>query len=144
MRLVGAGTRDLPEARRLWWDFIREVEPQLGGPITRVASGVSEQRRVGGAVDLACMAWAKWRGLPYDAFPYPTVSELVECGVDVSTMRDPRRAAGPIRNRWMAEWAALEPGGVLVLVWDGRSPGSASMKREAQATGLRIFERVVT
>jgi hypothetical protein len=49
------------------------------------------------------------------------------------------RAAGPIRNRQMAECADA-----LVLVWDGRSDGSANMKAEMLRLGKPVFERVVS
>lgn len=49
------------------------------------------------------------------------------------------KAAGPIRNRAMAEYADA-----LILVWDGQSRGSASMKREAQRAGIPIHEVIVT
>ena len=48
------------------------------------------------------------------------------------------RKAGPLRNMEMAINADA-----LVLVWDGKSAGSASMKREAERAGLLIFELIV-
>ena len=47
------------------------------------------------------------------------------------------KAAGPIRNRKMAEYAA-EGDGMLVAFWDGKSRGTASMIRLAEKYGLRI------
>ena len=47
------------------------------------------------------------------------------------------KAAGPIRNRKMAEYAA-ECDGMLVAFWDGKSRGTASMIRLAEKYGLRI------
>ena len=47
------------------------------------------------------------------------------------------KAAGPIRNRKMAEYAA-ESYGMLVAFWDGKSRGTASMIRLAEKYGLRI------
>lgn len=46
--------------------------------------------------------------------------------------------AGPLRNREMAR-----QGDALVLVWDGHSHGSRSMRVEAQRAGLPIHEVVV-
>ncbi len=43
------------------------------------------------------------------------------------------RAAGPIRNKQMAEYADA-----LILIWDGKSRGSASMLKEAEKQGLDI------
>jgi hypothetical protein len=48
------------------------------------------------------------------------------------------KAAGPKRNKRMAEAADA-----LILVWDGKSKGSASMKSEAQKRGLKIFEVII-
>ena len=45
------------------------------------------------------------------------------------------KAAGPIRNRKMAEYAS-EGEGVLVAFWDGASRGTASMIRLAETYGL--------
>lgn len=47
------------------------------------------------------------------------------------------KAAGPIRNRKMAEYAA-ECDGMLVAFWDGKSRGTASMVRLAEKYGLQI------
>lgn len=47
------------------------------------------------------------------------------------------KAAGPIRNRKMAEYAA-ERDGMLVAFWDGKSRGTASMIRIAEKAGLQI------
>ena len=43
------------------------------------------------------------------------------------------KAAGPIRNKQMAEYADA-----LILIWDGKSRGSASMLKEAEKQGLDI------
>lgn len=48
------------------------------------------------------------------------------------------KAAGPIRNTKMAEYADA-----LILIWDGRSTGSADMKRKAEQKGLKIYEYLV-
>lgn len=49
------------------------------------------------------------------------------------------KKAGPLRNREMAEYASRCKG-ILLLIWDGTSRGSASMKREALAKNLTIKE----
>lgn len=48
------------------------------------------------------------------------------------------KAAGPIRNGQMAQYADA-----LILIWDGRSRGSASMKKLAEQKGLKIYEYLV-
>ena len=45
------------------------------------------------------------------------------------------KAAGPLRNKQIAEYADA-----LLLIWDGESKGSASMKREMLALKKPIFE----
>ena len=45
------------------------------------------------------------------------------------------RRAGPDRNRRMAECADA-----LILIWDGKSEGSANMLMEASKRGLRIWQ----
>lgn len=48
------------------------------------------------------------------------------------------KAAGPIRNKQMAEYADA-----LLLVWDGESKGSANMKKEMEKLGKPIYEVVI-
>lgn len=48
------------------------------------------------------------------------------------------KAAGPIRNKQMAEYADA-----LLLIWDGESRGSANMKREMQKLGKPIYEVIL-
>lgn len=79
----------------------------------------------GGAagVDRLARAWAQERGIDVITVD----AEWRKCG----------RAAGPRRNRAMIREHA--PDGVIV-VWDGRSPGSASLVREARRAGVPVFE----
>lgn len=48
------------------------------------------------------------------------------------------KAAGPIRNKQMAEYADA-----LLLIWDGESKGSANMKKEMQKLGKPIYEVII-
>jgi hypothetical protein len=48
------------------------------------------------------------------------------------------KPAGPIRNQQMSEYADA-----LILIWDGRSRGSADMLRRAKARNLKIYEYLV-
>lgn len=45
-----------------------------------------------------------------------------------------KRAAGPIRNRQMAEY-----GEALIAIWDGESRGTKNMIEEATKRGLRVY-----
>lgn len=47
-------------------------------------------------------------------------------------------AAGPIRNKEMAEYAD-----VLLLIWDGKSRGSTSMRQEMFKLGKPVYEVVL-
>lgn len=47
-------------------------------------------------------------------------------------------AAGPLRNAQMAEY-----GNALLLIWDGESRGSASMKREMEKLNKTIHEVIL-
>lgn len=47
------------------------------------------------------------------------------------------RAAGPIRNRQMADYSALAKG-ILLAFWDGKSRGTASMISLAERAGLDV------
>ncbi len=46
--------------------------------------------------------------------------------------------AGPIRNKLMADYADA-----LILVWDGKSKGSANMLRNAREHNLLVYEKIV-
>lgn len=48
------------------------------------------------------------------------------------------KAAGPIRNKEMAEYADA-----LLLIWDGSSKGSANMKKEMQKLNKPIYEIII-
>jgi len=48
------------------------------------------------------------------------------------------RAAGPIRNKQMAEYAAQADKGVLFAFWDGKSPGTKNMINTAKKLGLDV------
>lgn len=47
-------------------------------------------------------------------------------------------SAGPRRNTEMAEYADA-----LILIWDGKSRGSADMLRKAKAKGLKIYQLII-
>ena len=49
------------------------------------------------------------------------------------------RKAGPLRNKEMAKFADA-----LILIWDGKSKGSASMKFEMEKLNKPIYEVILT
>lgn len=128
MRLIIAGSRDV--ALALNHVIAGAAEAKFGG-IEEVVSGHS------GTVDLAGELYAALVGAKVVRFPYPTDADLVARDLSRGI---PRRARGPIRNRWMAEYAAeAGPGrGALLAIWDGKSRGTANMIREARRLGLRV------
>lgn len=71
--------------------------------------------------DSAGELWAKHNGIPVKHF-----------AADWSAHG---KAAGPIRNKQMAEY-----GDELLLIWDGQSPGSKSMKRIMESAGKPVYE----
>ena len=48
------------------------------------------------------------------------------------------RAAGPIRNKEMADYADA-----LILIWDGKSRGSANMLKTMQQQNKPIYQHIV-
>jgi len=48
------------------------------------------------------------------------------------------KAAGPIRNKQMAEYSDI-----LLLIWDGKSKGSANMKKEMEKLGKPVYEVII-
>jgi len=103
--VIIAGGRDyhITEIDEAWLDTL---------PIREVVSGGAYGADAGGE------EWARKRGIPIKRFP-----------ADWNTHG---RAAGPIRNRQMAEYADG-----VVLFRGGK--GTDSMRREAELRGLRIF-----
>lgn len=119
MKLIVAGGRDWRdvEASRL---ALYDIYVTLEGAIEEVV--------VGGArgADAIGEAWARERKIPVKVF----AADWDKHG----------RAAGPIRNREMAEYVG--PGGYLVLFPGG--DGTASMAREARRAGIpesHVFDR---
>lgn len=80
----------------------------------------------GGAtgVDSAAKKFAEWCEIPFKEFPADWTAH--------------GKAAGPIRNKQMAEY-----GDVLLLIWDGESRGSASMKKQMELLKKPVFEVII-
>lgn len=116
MKVIIAGSRHIHWA--VASNEIAAAVEDSGFEITEVVSGTAL------GIDQGGERWAANRLIPITQF-YP---EWEEYG----------KAAGPIRNEDMAIYADA-----LILVWDGKSPGSASMLRLAKKHGLRIHERVL-
>ena len=121
MRVIIAGSRTLGHRRFEVVAAIKELVATLDGPVTQVVSGKAR------GVDTIGEYWAKYSHetpIPIASFP----ADWDRYG----------NRAGPIRNREMAANAD-----VLILIWDGKSSGSADMKRAATKAGLKILERIL-
>lgn len=114
-RLVVAGSRSFADYDRLAADLDRLLARRL--PAVEIVTGGCPS-----GADALAERYARSRGLALRVF-------LADWGRQ-------GRAAGPIRNRTMAEY-----GHALVAYWDGSSRGTASMIGEARARGLRVVVR---
>ena len=115
MKLIIAGTRTLSPTS----DFILDAGYMLKiGTPTEIVSGKSK------GVDAAGEAFAKRQDLPVKEFP----ADWELYGTK----------AGPIRNAKMAMYADA-----LLLIWDGSSKGSQSMKNEMKKLNKPVYEIIV-
>lgn len=105
--------------------FVESIRLAVGDkPITEIVEGGNRR-----GADAEARLFATSRGIPNKTFH-----------ADWNTFG---RAAGPIRNKKMAEYlAAVKEKEVLVLaIWDGKSPGTGDMIAQAKKFTLpyRIF-----
>ncbi len=120
MRTIIAGSRSISPLAAM--PLIEQAAKDCGWNITEVVSGGAY------GVDTAAAIWANVNKIRFREF----LADWEGAGL----------AAGPIRNRRMASYTA-EKQGSLILIWNGRSKGSANMKREAEKFELRIYEIMV-
>lgn len=116
MRFVIAGSRHIPESEALSkiQQFMND-NPDVRSKIEEVVSGGCR------GVDAAAMKYAQNNNIHYEEFPAKW---------DVFGP-----SAGPRRNKHMAMY-----GDALLLIWDGQSKGSASMKFEMQRLRKKFWE----
>jgi len=121
MKVIIAGSRGL----MIYTDFIEKVLCQfhIQDSVSEVVSGGCK------GVDRAGELWAK---------SYPQSPKSVVVKVLKADWEAHGKSAGPIRNRQMAEYADA-----LLLIWDGESRGSASMKREMERLKKPIYEIII-
>lgn len=115
MKLIIAGSRDLLVDS----DFVEQIVKFYRLNVKEVVSGG------GGNVDAA-------------GEDYSTLCLEKEPKSFLANWRQEGVAAGPIRNSKMAEYADA-----LLLIWDGSSKGSLSMKKEMQKRKKPIYEVVL-
>lgn len=118
MKLIIAGSRTITELRPTWFESTCH---QFGfgiGSIEEVVSGRAH------GVDSLGENFANDAEIPIKMFP----ADWDKHG----------KSAGHIRNKQMAEYADA-----LLLVWDGESKGSASMKQQMIKLNKPIYEVVI-
>lgn len=109
MKVIIAGGRDFTN-----YALVEEAIKRSAFEITQVVSGNAK------GVDTLGEVWALANNVPVEAFP-----------ADWATHG---RAAGPIRNREMADYADA-----LIAIWDGESKGTANMIMQARNKKLNVF-----
>lgn len=108
MKVIIAGTRYKDADQRVPFDdynLVAEAVARSGFNITEVVSGCA----IG--ADRLGERWAASNSIPVKEMP-ATPADWDQYG----------KAAGPMRNRRMAEYADA-----AIVVWDGKSPGSRNM-----------------
>lgn len=113
MKLIIAGSRRLSPTQLDVFHLVKSVR-WWSKHITEIVSGGCST-----GVDVAAKRFASEQKIEYREF----AADWDAHG----------KAAGPIRNRAMAQYADA-----LLLIWDGNSRGSASMLAEARHAGLTI------
>jgi len=113
MRVIVAGCRDFCDRQRVYDEL---DDYSLENEIEEIVHGGCR------GVDTLAGDWAREHGVPVRIFP--------------ARWREHGRAAGPIRNRQMAEYAQ-----VLIAFWDGESRGTKNMIWEAERNGVYVHIR---
>lgn len=116
MKLIIAGGRDMRVSYNFILSLLTYYEIKLD-QITEIVQGEAA------GIDYCGKMFALKANIPFKSFPYK--SELGKAG-------------GPVRNAEMAEYADA-----LLLIWDGNSRGSNSMKSQARSRNLFIMENIL-
>lgn len=109
MKVIIAGSRSIRNPR-----WVERAVKDSRLKITEVVSGTAK------GVDRFGEAWAEANGIPVTRFPADWASH--------------GRAAGPIRNAAMANYADA-----LIAIWDGTSRGTRHMIDTALEKGLTVY-----
>jgi len=117
MKVIIAGSRDITDIN-LVYQSVHYAKKELQWNITEVVSGGAK------GIDTLAEQFAEEQNIPLKVFP-----------ADWNTHR---KAAGPIRNRKMAEYADA-----LIAIWDGESRGTANMIQEAKNKNLKVYVHAV-
>jgi hypothetical protein len=109
MKTIIAGGRDITD-----YETVVKAIEQSQFDITEVVSGMAL------GVDTLAIAFANDNNIPVKQFP--------------ADWNKHGRAAGPIRNGQMAEYADA-----LIAVWDGESKGTKNMITQAKQNHLKVY-----
>ena len=113
LKVIIAGGRDIDKL-----SYVKDAIEKSGFRVGEVVSGAAQ------GVDTMGEYWAEKNGIPVKQFP----ADWAKHG----------KRAGILRNIEMSEYADA-----LILVWNGQSPGSASMLSFAQKKNMPIYQSVV-
>lgn len=141
MRLIIAGSRDYHD-RTVVYETIKLALESWFKPFLSAHPEVVIEEVVSGrcrGVDLIGEDWAKLNRIPVKTFPL-SGKEWEAQG----------RAAGPIRNGYMVDYAREGDGkhtdgkgGALIAIWRRRSRGTHDVIKKARAGGLLVYIREV-
>ena len=125
MKLIIAGSRTLTVSNKFLDSFITMEKLQITEIVSGGASGIDEC----GENFQKCYTEM---GVRYYNPNTPTLTKFL------ADWKAHGKAAGPIRNKQMAEYADA-----LLLIWDGESRGSASMKNEMVKLNKPVYEIII-
>lgn len=109
MKVIIAGGRDIHN-----YDLVLSAIGESEFVPTEIVSGMAS------GVDTLAIRYARENNLPLKEFH--------------ANWNEYKRAAGPIRNREMAQY-----GDALIAIWDGESRGTKNMIEEATKRGLKVY-----
>jgi type III secretion system FlhB-like substrate exporter len=112
MKTIIAGSRAGPK----YSDLIEAIK-SCGWSPSVIVSGTAK------GADQLGESWAENNGVPIERYP----ADWNKFG----------RAAGPIRNKQMAQNAEA-----LIALWDGKSSGTKNMIELAKTYGLKVYVRI--
>lgn len=128
MKLIIAGSRNLTVST----GFIHNIIADKG--VTEIVSGMAD------GIDTSAIKFVQNINNPEFGvyFCYPSPLPLIPFEVTKDDWNRLGKKAGPLRNKQMAEY-----GDSLLLIWDGKSKGSASMKKEMLKLKKPVYEVIL-